>query len=111
MVGYPPQGLKAKAVLGRIIYEKESTSETLTANVEKEVFTIEAEGNVLIALQGDGDPNIKTRIYCDGELFEVKGTSKAILPAGFSTSLKVYHFSSSTGTYTTNSLIIMGWRK
>jgi len=95
----------------KIDTKQDAISETYTAGEEKVKITISAEGEVTLNHAGDGDLDIKTRIYVDGTLEDtIDGNAAAVITVGFTTSLEIRTYSATAITASCSSFHCVGWR-
>jgi len=95
----------------KIDSKQDAISETYTAGEEKTKITITGEGSVTMNHAGDGDLDIKTRIYVDGTLEDtIDGNAAAVITIGFTTSLELRTYSATAITASCSSFHIVGWR-
>jgi len=95
----------------KIDSKQDSVSETYTAGEEKSKIIISGEGQVTLNHAGDGDFDIKTRVYVDGTLEDtIDGNAAAVVTVGFTTSLELRTYSASAITASCSSFHVVGWR-
>jgi len=95
----------------KIDSKQDAISETYTAGEEKTKITITGEGSVTMNHAGDGELDIKTRIYVDGTLEDtIDGNAAAVITVGFTTSLELRTYSAIAVTASCSSFHIVGWR-
>jgi len=95
----------------KIDTKQDAVSETYTAGEEKVKITVSGEGSVTINHAGDGDLDIKTRIYVDGVMEdEIDGNAAAVVTVGFTSSLELRTYSATAITASCSSFHIVGWR-
>jgi len=95
----------------KIDAKQDALSETYTAGEEKTKITVSGEGAVTLNHAGDGDVDIKTRVYVDGSLEDtIDGNAAAVVTIGFALSLELRTYSASAITASCSSFHIAGWR-